>query len=154
MPLRTTQFIAILLTTLALIPVGAHFFELPGKMNLSREDYIAVQAIYRDWALFGFVLVGAIAANLVLTIMLHGTGLHFALACAAFLLVTATLAIFLLGAFPANQETQNWSFMPSDWRALRWQWEIGHAISAVLTFLAFCALLLEVVLPRRPLPAE
>lgn len=148
MPLRAVQFVAIVLTVLALIPAGAHFFEMPGKMTLGREDYFTVQAIYRGWALFGFVLIGAIAANLVLTIMLHGTGLHFALACTAFLLVTATLAVFFLGAFPANQATDNWTLIPADWRALRSQWEAGHAISAGLTFLAFCALALEAVLPE------
>jgi hypothetical protein len=148
MALRTTQFLAIVLTALALIPAGAHLFELPGKMGLSRDEYLVVQQIYRGWAFFGFVLIGSIAASLVLTIMLHGTGLHFALACAAFLLVTATLAIFFLGAFPANQETQNWIFMPDDWRTLRSRWEYGHAINAILTFVAFCALTLEAVLPR------
>lgn len=148
MPLRAVQFVAIVLTVLALIPAGAHLFEMPGKMTLGREDYFTVQTIYRGWALFGFVLVGAIAANLVLTIMLHGTGLHFVLACTAFLLVTATLAVFFLGAFPANQATDNWTLIPADWRGLRSQWEAGHAISAGLTFLAFCMLALEAVLPE------
>jgi hypothetical protein len=106
-----------------------------------------VQEIYRGWALFGFVLVGAMVANLVLTVMLHGQGLHFLLACVAFLLVTATLAVFFAGAFPANQETQNWTIMPGDWRELRSQWEYGHAINAVLTFAALCALVLEAVIP-------
>lgn len=148
MPLRVTQFIAIVLTALALVPAGAHLFELPGKIALGREEYFIVQEVYRGWALFGFVLVGALVANLVLTVMLQGQGLHFVLACAAFLLVTATLAVFFAGAFPANQETQNWTVMPGDWRELRSQWEYGHAINAVLTFLALCALVLEAVLPQ------
>jgi len=147
MPLRVMQFLAIVLTALALVPAGAHLFSLPGKIDMSREDYFVVQEIYRGWALFGFVLVAAIVANLVLTVMLQGRGAHFALACAAFLLVTATLAVFFLGAFPANQETQNWTLMPSDWRVLRKQWEYGHAVNAVLTFAAFCALVLEAILP-------
>jgi len=159
MSLRVMQFIAIVLTALALVPAGAHLFELPGKIGLTREEYFVVQEIYRGWALFGFVLVAAIAANLILTVILHGRGLHFTLACAAFLLVTATLAVFFAGAFPANQETQNWTVMPGDWRDLRSQWEYSHAINAVLTFAAFCALVLEAVLPqnslgRRPGRAE
>lgn len=151
MSLRVMQFIAIVLTALVLIPAGAHLFELPGKLGLTRREYFVVQEIYRGWALFGFVLVAAIAANFVLTVMLHGRGLHFTLACAAFLLITATLAVFFVGAFPANQETQNWTVMPGDWRDLRSQWEYSHAISAVLTFAAFCALIVEVVLPRKSL---
>lgn len=149
MALRVVQFIAIVLTALALVPAGAHLLEMPAKLALLREDYFTVQAIYRGWALFGLVLIGAIVANLVLTVMLHGRGPHFALACAAFLLVTATLVVFFAGAFPANQETQNWTIMPSDWHELRRQWEYGHAINAGLTFLAFLALVLEAVLPER-----
>ena len=148
MPLRVTQFLAIVLTALALVPAGAHFFELPDKISLGREEYFMVQEIYRGWALFGFVLVAAVVANLVLAVMLQGQGLHFILACAAFLLVTATLAVFFTGAFPANQETQNWTVMPGDWRELRSQWEYGHATNAVLTFIAFCALVVEAVLPQ------
>ncbi|WP_340116239.1 hypothetical protein [Pelagibius sp. 7325] len=148
MSLRVMQFVAIVLTALALVPAGAHLLELPGKLALSREEYLIVQDIYRGWALLGFVIVGAVTANLVLAVMLHGGGRHFALACLAFLLVTAALAAFFLGAFPVNQQTQNWTFMPNDWRALRLQWEYGHAIGAALTLLALCSLVLEAVLPR------
>src|SRR3546814_3934559 len=73
----------------------------------------------------------------------------------AFLLVTAVLAIFFAGAFPANQETQNWTVIPSDWEELRRQWESSHAINALLILIAFSALALAAVLPessaqRRP----
>jgi hypothetical protein len=151
MALRVVQFTAIVLTALALVPAGAHLLEMPAKLTLLREEYFVVQEIYRGWALFGLVLIGAIAANVVLTVMLYGRGLHFALACAAFLLVTATLVVFFAGAFPANQATQNWTIVPSEWRELRLQWEYGHAINAVLTFLALCALVFEAVLPERAL---
>lgn len=154
MALRVVQFTAIVLTALALVPAGAHLLEMPAKLALLREDYFVVQAIYRGWALLGFVLIGAMVANLVLTVMLHGRGPHFALACAAFLLVTATLVVFFAGAFPANQETQNWTVKPSDWQELRLQWEYGHAINAGLTFVALCALVLEAVLPERALAAH
>src|SRR3546814_1785599 len=76
MPLRVMQFLAIVFPALALVPAGAHLFELPAKISLTREDYFIVQAIYSGWALFGFVLVSAITANLVLTVMLQGRGVH------------------------------------------------------------------------------
>src|SRR3546814_1601620 len=87
--------------------------------------------------------------------MLDGRGVHFALTGMAFLLVTAVLAIFFAGALPANQETQNWTVIPSDWEELRRQWEYSHAINALLILIAFSALALEAVLPdssaqRRP----
>src|SRR3546814_6069604 len=76
----------------------------------------------------------------------------------AFLLVTAVLAIFFAGAFPANQETQNWTVIPSDWEELRRQGEYSQAINALLILIAFSALALEAVLPessaqRRPAAA-
>jgi hypothetical protein len=66
MALRVVQFLAVVLTALALVPVGAHFFEMPNKIGLARDQYFTVQAIYRGWALFGAVLIPAIVANLVL----------------------------------------------------------------------------------------
>jgi hypothetical protein len=149
MDVRIVRFLALVVTALALIPAGAHLLELPGKLSMTREEYFIVQDIYRGWALVGFVLVGAVALNFVLTVMLHGERLHFTLACLAFLLLTSTLAVFFLGASPANQATQNWTYVPDNWRALRSQWEYGHAIGAGLNFLAFCALALENVLPWR-----
>jgi hypothetical protein len=39
------------LTALAVVPAGAHFFELPNKIRLSQEQYFTEQGIYRGWAL-------------------------------------------------------------------------------------------------------
>jgi len=56
-PLKIVQFLALVLTALALVPSGAHLFEFPGKINLGAEQYFIVQSIYRGWSLFGIVLV-------------------------------------------------------------------------------------------------
>src|SRR3546814_15176164 len=87
MGLRVMQFAAIVLTALALVPAGAHYFELWNKIDLSQEHYFVVQGIYRGWALFGFVLLPAIAANLILAIMLRYRRRPFRFALAAFLLM-------------------------------------------------------------------
>jgi hypothetical protein len=63
------QFLAIVFTALALVPAGAHLFELPNKIGLAREAYFIVQSIYRGWALFGIVLIGSLVANLALAII-------------------------------------------------------------------------------------
>jgi hypothetical protein len=147
---RTLQFAAIILTALALVPGGAHLFELPNKISLPQADYFTVQGIYRGWALFGIVLIGAMIANLVLAALLRRQGAAFVLALAAFLLVAATLAIFFVWTQPANLATHFWTTVPDNWQALRTQWEYAHATSAVLTFIALCALVLSalVVQPR------
>lgn len=148
MALRLTQFLAIVLTALALVPAGAHLFELPNKIGLAREPYFIVQGIYRGWALFGFVLIGALAADLALTIMARGKRASFRLALLAFLLMAGTLVIFFTWTYPANQATDNWTTAPPDWEELRRQWEYAHALAAVLTFAALCAVTLSTLTTR------
>lgn len=53
--MRTLQFVAIVLTALALVPGGAHLFALPNKIHLREADYFITQGIYFGWSLFGIV---------------------------------------------------------------------------------------------------
>ena len=145
MALKIVSFLALVLTALALAPGGAHLFALPNKIDLAQQPYFVVQGIYRGWALLGAVLIGALIANLVLAILLRGRGAPFWFALAGFVLVGATLAIFFTWTFPANQATNNWTIAPDNWRALRTQWEYSHAVNAVLTFFALCAVTLSVL---------
>ena len=55
-------------------------------------------------------------------------------------MIAASLAIFFAYVYPANQITKNWTTIPANWKNLRYQWEWGHVVSAVFTFLAFLAL--------------
>jgi hypothetical protein len=84
---------------------GAHLFELPNKIRLSQEQYFTVQGIYRGWKLFGFVLFGAIGANLVHAILIRDEPRAFWLALMAFLflLMVASFAIFIIWTYPANK---------------------------------------------------
>ena len=148
MALRLTQFLAIVLTALALVPAGAHLFELPNKIGLGQEAYFIVQNIYRGWALFGIVLFGTLGANLALTVMVRQMRGPFWLALAGFLLVAATLAVFFTWTYPANQATSNWTVVPADWQELRRQWEYAHAANALLTFLALCTVTVSALLAR------
>lgn len=153
MILRVLQFCAIVLTALALVPAGAHFFELPNKIGLAQDAYFTVQGIYRGWALFGFVLFGALFFNLALTLLLAYRRRSYRLPLAAFLLVAATLAIFFVWTFPANQATANWTLTTPHWEELRRHWEYAHAVNAVLTFLALCLLTWSAVTTRDLTPA-
>ena len=56
--LKAIYFFSLLFAALALCPAMAHLLELPNKMNLSREDYLTVQQIYRGWALQGWYTDG------------------------------------------------------------------------------------------------
>lgn len=132
--------LALLLTALCLIPAGAHLFELPNKLALDREAYLTVQGIYRGWALFGLALVAAILADGALALAARrGRPQAYPWALAAVLLMLLDLAVFFAWVYPANQATENWTFAPDDWEALRRQWEYGHAAGAALTAAAFAA---------------
>ena len=149
MLLRTVRFFAVILTALALVPTGAHFFELPNKIRLSQEQYFTVQGIYRSWALFGFVLLGAIGANLVHAILNRHEQRAFWFALLAFLLMLASFAIFFTWTYPANQATSNWTVAPTNWASVRLQWEYSHAANAVMTFLALCAVTASLLVTKR-----
>jgi hypothetical protein len=146
--MKILQFLALVLTALALVPAGAHLLELPNKIDLSEGDYFIVQTIYNGWAMLGIVLIGTVLANLFHAIFLRGQGLAFVCALIAFLCIAVTLVIFFAFTFPANQVTGNWTQVPADWQQVRTEWEISHAVNAVLTFAAFCALTISVLLTR------
>jgi hypothetical protein len=152
MALKTLQFLAVVLTALALVPAGAHLFELFNKIGLPRDAYFTVQGIYRGWALFGFVLIPALLADLALGILRWREARASALALAAALLMAANLTIFFVWTYPANVATRNWTMAPQGWEALRRAWEYSHAANAGLTFLALCLLVLSVLTPPRTGP--
>jgi hypothetical protein len=146
---KVVQFLALVLTALALVPGGAHLFAIANKISLAAEQYFIVQNIYRGWSLFGAVLIAALVANLLLAIMLRGRGRAFMLALVASLCIALTLVIFFTWTYPANQATNNWTTIPADWEYLRRQWEYSHAANALVTFVAFCAVTLSVLTARR-----
>jgi hypothetical protein len=133
---RTIYFLSLLFAALALAPAMAHLLELPNKINLSRDDYLIVQQIYRGWNLLGIVVFGALFSTLALTITLRHQRKAFIFALVAFLCIAGTQIVFWIYTYPANQATNNWTTLPENWTALRRQWEYSHATSALLNLLA------------------
>lgn len=148
MDTRIIAGLAILLTALVLVPAGAHLFALPNKIGLTQDDYFVAQSLYRGWALFGIVLISALAANVTLSILMRGEGSCFYFAAAAALGVGMTLAIFFAWIYPVNQLTHNWTVIPDNWIELRLQWEFAHAINAAITFLALCCVIVAALVKK------
>ena len=147
--MRTAQFFALVLTALALVPVGAHFFAYPNKIAMGETSYFIAQRLFDGWAWLGIAMIGAILADAIAAVASRGQMAPFVLAALASLLMLATLAIFFAFTFPANQATANWTQVPDDWQYLRRQWELSHAVNAIITFGAFCCMTLSVLLSRR-----
>ena len=145
MLVKTSYFISLLFTSLALTPAFAHLLELPNKINLSREDYLTVQQNYRGWALTGVFVVGALISTLILTVMVRKERKAFIFALIALLCIAGTQVVFWTFTYPANQATNNWTMLPENWTELRRQWEYSHASSAVLNLFALISLFLSVL---------
>jgi len=143
--LKIMQFLALLFTALALVPGGAHLFELPAKMALTQEQYVGAQQLYRGWAWLGAFLLLAIVTNAVLTMMLRRRQLAFQFAAIAFFLSVCALAIFFAWTYPVNIATDNWTVAPADWESLRVRWEYSHAAGAIVMLGALCAQILSVL---------
>jgi hypothetical protein len=146
--LKAAQFLAMVFTALTLIPAGAHLASLANKIDLTQTDYFIAQTLYRGWALFGIVLIGAVAANLALAIVQRAQNWPFLLVVISLACQLIMLVVFFAFAYPANEATNNWTVMPTNWQQLRWQWEIAHAANAVIAFAGFCALTWSLLLTR------
>jgi hypothetical protein len=146
--IRTIQFLTLILTALALVPGGAHFFAFPNKFALDADRYLIVQDIYRGWALFGIALFGALVANCLMAFLLRGTGWPFRFAILAAVMIALNLAIFFVWTYPANVATENWTQIPENWAELRTQWEYSHVANAVVMFAAFCFAALSALAAR------
>ena len=146
--MKLLQFVAMVLTALALVPGGAHLLELPNKIHLSESNYFITQSIYRGWALLGSVLIAAVAANFALAVLIRGQRHPFVFTLVSLVCLLATLTIFFAFTYPANQTTHNWTEVPANWQQLRWQWEVSHAANAIITFVALCSLTISLLLTR------
>lgn len=145
MGLKVVRFCSLFFMALGLAPGMAHVLELPHKINLSAEEYLTVQQIYRGWALLGFVELAALLSTLALTIMTRKNRGMFVLSLVTLLCITANLILFFTFTFPVNQQTANWTVLLDNWQALRNQWEYSHAVNAGLYLIALVTLILAVL---------
>ena len=141
------RFLAVIVTGLAVIAPAAHLFELPGKIQMSAQDYFVVQRIYLGWWMVGLFLPAALILNLALAFVVRTDRTALVLACVAAALIVLNLAIFVVWTQPVNSVTNNWSAQLENWQALRTQWEYSHAVNAGVTLLAFCAATLAALRP-------
>ena len=145
MTLQLVRFFGLLFVALALGPALAHLLELPNKIRLPRDQYLAVQQLYRGWSRLGIIVIAALLSTLALSLMVRGRDVEFAWAVAAFICVASTQVVFWAFTFPVNRETLNWTRLPENWAALRQRWEYSHAVSAALSFLALVSLIVSVL---------
>lgn len=142
-------FVAVVGTALALGGALAHAYELPNKIDLSRDEYFIVQRAYDGWNQLAYVLAIQLAGIVAVTILHRDQPRVVWLGAIALGGWIGAQAIFWVWTFPANQRTENWTARPEDWESLRLQWEYSHLAGAALQLLAMMALVVA-MLRRAP----
>ncbi|MCA1490435.1 DUF1772 domain-containing protein [Ensifer sp. NBAIM29] len=160
------QVAMVVLVAIATALALAHALEWPGKLRLTRQEYLAIQPIYYP----GFTIAGAaepIALLLVLVLLLlSSTGTPtFWLLCAGFVallamhltywMLTHPLNNFWLGSTKLSAASARFftlgvpgstGLQQMDWTALRDRWELSHAVRAGFGLVSLVLLVTAVAL--------
>ncbi|MFC4495640.1 hypothetical protein ACFPA8_16040 [Streptomyces ovatisporus] len=159
--------LAVLLAAAVMAPAVAHVLELPGKMRLSRAEYVVVQRIYYPGFTFaGFGEFVAIAVTAVALALTEAGSAGFALRAVALAALAGVQAVYWLRVHPVNGfwlEGEDLDRFSSgffafrarrggadpgghvEWTALRDRWEYGHATRAVLAVVSLVLLVVALV---------
>jgi hypothetical protein len=166
--LHALQVLSVLLVSIAMSLSLAHALELPGKLRLPRETYIAAQPIYYPgFTIGGFVgeFGGIVATLLLLATTPTGTA-AFWLTLAALIALLAEHAVYWVLTHPVNAiwlrgkqiARSGGGFFKFDpvgrsravghprvnWTALRDRWEYSHVARAALALAALILLVIAV----------
>lgn len=168
--LTALQFVTICLTTVALSTSLAHALELPGKMRLDRDAYVATQSIYYPGFTIGGLGEGfAMVAALVLVVITPKDDAMFWWTVLAFIALIVMHGVYWVMTHPVNKfwlkdqklDSLGKGFFsigstgsPPEaaddpdvvWRRYRDRWELSHVIRAVLAAIAFVSLLVALAL--------
>ena len=138
------RYLTVLFPLIPLSVLLSNLFEMPVKINLSKENYQAVQTFSGE---LSWLIAFEIAA-LIMTIILISiekkkkrTYKNLVVAGSCFLV---SIVLFFITILPINLSTVNWTIFPAEWETLRTQWEYWNAARAMLslTGLSFIVLAL------------
>jgi hypothetical protein len=140
--LRTANLIIAFIATTAPI---AHTLEMISKLTLDGPLWLGVQQhLYRGWGeVFGPVEIVAFLSTLALLLLTwqDRSSRH------AYLIAVVCYAVMLADFFvfnrPVNEALPSWTpeTLPADWSNYRLRWEIGHALTALFSVIAFATLI-------------
>jgi hypothetical protein len=148
----------------------AHALELPGKMRLDKETYIAVQAIYYPgFTIGGFAEPLSIVGTFFLLLMTRHNHPAFSLTLVALVALAAMHSIFWIVTQPVNRfwlqkqqlihltrlgakffstnATEGAEIETSrEWKKMRDRWEYSHLVRAVLSVIALVTLAMAIAI--------
>jgi hypothetical protein len=142
------QLTAVGLVALALMPVGAHLFEMAGKMRLGPADYLTVQRVQYGWMLFSLAALMATATVGGHAYLVRRNAASFNWSIVGFFCIAAAQIVFWAVAYPISMETDGWTRLPADFDAARRHWEYALAAAAAFTFGGLLALVRSIEASR------
>lgn len=145
---QTIQVLSLLLVTLTMGLEFAHVLELGPKLNYPPELYLRLNTSLYAWfgpPLGAAINTGAIVVTGVLVWLMRRQRPVLLLTSTAFALQVAQLANYFARVEPVNIRFRALSDgqVPSDFIALRAQWEYGHAVGFALFAVAFVLLVIS-----------
>jgi hypothetical protein len=119
--------------------------ELPNKLTLDGATWLTVQQhLYRGWGPFlgGPAEIGALLTTLILLAGRYSNVSTRAPTIVAAVAYALMIVVFFVLNAPVNAAVNEWtpSTLPKDWEVYRLQWELGHAIAALLSVVGLTAL--------------
>jgi uncharacterized membrane protein len=141
--LRSANLIA---AAVAVLAPMAHVLELPNKLALDGQLWVAVQQhLYRGWGpiIGGPVEFAALVTSVALLVMRRRDRRTARFTLAAAVAYGAMIVTFFVFNDPVNAALNTWTpeSFPVDWQAYRTQWEMGHALAAFFSLFALAAIL-------------
>ena len=137
-----TRFLTMLFALIPLSVLLSNLFEMPDKINLSKDNYEVIQGYSSELVWLVLFEIGALIMTIVLIVIekkKKRTYKHLLLALICF---AVSITLFFIFILPADITTNNWSDFPTDWQPLRAQWEYSNAIRAILSFAGFSFIVL------------
>lgn len=152
--MKLIRGINLVFAVLAVFAPMAHVLELPNKLALDAQLWLAVQQhLYRGWGPFigAPTELGALFTSLVLVYLRRRSRAVFAATVLASLGYVGMLAAFFVLNQPVNVAFASWTAtsMPPDWMAYRARWEAGHTIAAAFALASLALLIRAYVRERR-----
>jgi hypothetical protein len=162
------QVITVFLVAVAMSLSLAHALELPGKMRLDKDTYLAVQGIYYPGFTYGGLGEGlGMLATLILLLLTPTNSAPFWWILTAFVALLAMHAAYWVITHPISKywlkdtrlQGLGEEFFALDpirkgaaqagsegWKKLRDKWEYSHVLRAVLAVIALIALIVATAL--------
>lgn len=157
---RFLQLASVIAVAVAMALALAHALELPGKLRLGKETYLAVQPIYYPgFSIGGLAEPFGMITLIALLALTPYAGARFWWTLAAFLSLLVMHLIFWLVTHPVNNfwvkdveltglGSTFFNLLPveagADWRKLRDIWEYSHLARAVFAMIGLISLTIAV----------